>query len=147
MYKVLKPSRALWGSWAHKPFCIPQVLFLGNKLQLPRPSLSSKGQVETVANQGREGLQRPGRGGAVQKQRTYPWVLQNQNPQQMEDVNEAFFVERRPLTTRPLNTMLWKRCKLASTLIFICGPTFHSPNYKVTSQSLLRGGREQSLRH
>ena len=32
----------------------PHFLFLGNKLQPPRPSLSSKGQVQTIAPQGRE---------------------------------------------------------------------------------------------
>ena len=36
-------ARALWGSWAHKPFCVSHFLFLGNKLQPPGPSPSSKG--------------------------------------------------------------------------------------------------------
>ena len=61
------PSCPCWNqagpcsSWAHKPFCVPRFFFLGNKLQPPWPSLSSKGQVQTVANQGREGMQSPGR--------------------------------------------------------------------------------------
>ena len=41
---LLKPSSALWGSWAHEPFCVPNFLFLGSKLQPPWPTLSSKGQ-------------------------------------------------------------------------------------------------------
>ena len=46
------------GSWAHKPFFVSHFLFLENKLQPLWPSLSSKGQVQTVVNQGREGMQR-----------------------------------------------------------------------------------------
>ena len=34
----MKPSRTMWDSWAHKPFCAPHFLFLGNKLQ---PSCSN----------------------------------------------------------------------------------------------------------
>lgn len=39
---TLKLSRALWGSRAQKPFCVPYFLSVGF-LQPPRPSLSSKG--------------------------------------------------------------------------------------------------------
>ena len=42
------------GLLGKKPFCIPHFLFLGNKLQLPCPFLSSKRKVQTVANYGRE---------------------------------------------------------------------------------------------
>ena len=52
----VEPSRSLWGSWAQKPFCVPCSLFVGNRLQTPWPSLSPKGQIQTVANQGREGI-------------------------------------------------------------------------------------------
>ena len=99
------------GSWVHKPLGVSHFLFLGNKLQLPNPTLSSKRQVQTVANQGREGMQRQGRRSQdtiVQpwrqdpdpssKREQYLWVpLQNITPQHMDDVNEAFFIlERRP---------------------------------------------------
>ena len=43
-----------------KPFRVSHFLLLGNKLQPPWPSQSSKGQVQTVSNQGREGMRRPG---------------------------------------------------------------------------------------
>ena len=51
------PSRTIWG-WAQKPFCVPHFLITENKLQAPWPSLSSNEQVQIVANQGREGMQR-----------------------------------------------------------------------------------------
>ena len=57
----VKSRRTLWGSWAQKPFRVPSFLLVGNRLQPPGPSLSSKGQIWTVANQGREGMQRQGR--------------------------------------------------------------------------------------
>ena len=53
-------------SWAQKPFCVPPNLFVGNRLETPGSSLSSKGQIQTVANQGSEGMQR--QGGRVKKQ-------------------------------------------------------------------------------
>lgn len=33
----------------------------------------------------------------------------------------------------PLNTSFERQCKLASTLILICGPISHFQNYKTTS--------------
>ena len=38
--------------------------------------------------------------------------------------------------TRPPDTSFEEECKLASTLILICGPIVHSPHYKTTSYSL-----------
>ena len=60
-----KPSRTLWSSWTQKTLCL---LFLVCWKQTPIswPSLSIKGQMWTVANQGRERMQRQGR--AVRKQ-------------------------------------------------------------------------------
>ena len=100
------------GSWAHKSFCVPHFLFLWNELQPPLPSLSSKGQVQTIANQGREGMQRPERSSQetivqlwgrvlVPPQGIFITISLNSsaelNPPQMEDVNEAFFIQdRRP---------------------------------------------------
>ena len=46
---------ALLGTY---PLCVPHFLFVGNMLQPPRPSLSSRGQIQTVANQGSEGMQK-----------------------------------------------------------------------------------------
>ena len=40
--------------------CVPCALFSGNRFQPPSPSLSHKGHIETVAHQGREGIQRQG---------------------------------------------------------------------------------------
>ena len=108
----VKPSRDLNNFWAHKSFCVPHFLFLWNELQPPLPSLSSKGQVQTIANQGREGMQRPGRSSQetivqlwgrvlVPPQGIFITISLNSsaelNPPQMEDVNEAFFIQdRRP---------------------------------------------------
>ena len=65
---IVKPSRALCApGHTRLSFCGPHFLLLGNKLQPPWPSLSSKGQAQTVAHQGREWIQRP-QGGAVKKQ-------------------------------------------------------------------------------
>ena len=55
----------------HKSLCVPLLLITGNRLQSSWPSLSSKGQVRTVANQGRERMQRQGR--SSQKTIVQPW--------------------------------------------------------------------------
>ena len=46
------------GSWALKLFCVLHFLFIRNSLQPPWSSLSSREQVQRVANQGRERIQR-----------------------------------------------------------------------------------------
>ena len=56
--QILKPSRTLWGSWARKTFHVPHFLFVGNRLQPPRSSLSPKGQIQTFVHQGSKGMQR-----------------------------------------------------------------------------------------
>ena len=53
----LKPSRTMWGSWAWKLFHVSHFLFVQYRLQ-PLWPLSSKGQVQTVANRGMEEMQR-----------------------------------------------------------------------------------------
>ena len=53
------------GSWAHKPFCVPRFLFLGSRLQPPRPPLSSKGRFKVLIREGRGGRDQ---GGAFQGQ-------------------------------------------------------------------------------
>ena len=58
----MKLSRSLWGSWAWKPFHF-SCLFVGNSLQPPPPSLSSKGQVPTIGNRRRERILRQGGAG------------------------------------------------------------------------------------
>lgn len=37
-------------SWVQKSFCVPHFLFVGERLQSPRTSLSSKGQIQIVNN-------------------------------------------------------------------------------------------------
>ena len=47
----------------------------------------------------------------------------------MEDVNEAFFIQKEgppEPVLGPLNTSFEKQCKLAPTPILICGPIFRS---------------------
>ena len=123
----MKPRRTLWGSWAWKPFCGPCFLFVGNRLQPPWPSLSSNRQIQTVADQGREGMQRQGRN--IQETIVQPSgrVLvppqgihitislsssAELNPQQMEDVSilhsreEVRLKEPEKLIKRPLETSL-----------------------------------------
>jgi len=68
---ILKPGRTLWGSQAQKPFCVPCFLFVGNRLQPPQPSLSSKWQVQTVANQEKEETQKRER--RSQETKVQPW--------------------------------------------------------------------------
>ena len=68
---LVKARRTLWGSWAWKPFWVPQFLFVENRLQPPWPSLSPKGPTQTAANQGREGMQRQGR--SSQEIIVQPW--------------------------------------------------------------------------
>ena len=67
----LKPSSTRWGSWARKPFCVPRFLIIGNRfIQLPSFP-ESQGHVQTVAHQGREGMQRQGRNS--QETIVQPW--------------------------------------------------------------------------
>ena len=149
MQQMWKPSRAMWGSWAHKAFCVSHFLCLGSKLQPPCPSLSSKGQVQRVARQGREGMQRPGR--RSQETRVQPWgrvlvplqgicitislspsaELKPSRNGRCSLLNGGFFTLGRRGTTGT-SPGAAKQCKLASPLIPIWGPTFHSPRYKTT---------------
>ena len=141
------------GSWAHKPFWVPHYLLLGDKLQPPWPSLCSKGQVQAIAHQGREGMQRPGRshqetivpfGGRswclLKASRwQYLWaLLQNPNPQETEDVNQAFFIPERRLPdpwTPALKTR--QACLYPDPYLQpYCSP----PNYKTPLPDLSQGG-------
>ena len=45
-------------SWVQKHFHVPHLLFVEKRFQSPRPSLSSKGQIQAVTNQGSEGMQK-----------------------------------------------------------------------------------------
>ena len=96
----MKLNRTLWGSWEWKPFCVPHFLFVGNRLQPPWPSLSSRGQVQRVANRDGRGCRdescikkRQCRLGAGARfcLKGYTWYLwtrlQNWNFQQVGDVN------------------------------------------------------------
>ena len=120
MKQTLKPSRTLWGSWAWKPFCVPHFLFVGNRLQPLGPSLSSQGEVQALANQGREGMQRRGRGSQETIEQPGGRVLillqeahrtmslsssAELKPQQVEDVNyvmkrSSFWRKGHSLVTR-----------------------------------------------
>ena len=93
----MKLSRSLWGSWAWKPARVPRSLFVGNRFQPPWPSLSPKGQIGTVANQGREGMQRQGR--ASQETIVQPWGRVLVPPQGIH-INNIFelFTELKPPT-------------------------------------------------
>ena len=145
----MKPSRALWHPCAHKPFCVPHFLVLGNKTQPPWPSLNSKGQVQTVANQKREWMQRQGRSRQetiVQPRGRVP----GPSPRNIGNSIFGFFCRtktpnnwkmlRKPSSfwrddLQITECQLWKQWKIASNLILIWGPIFHSPNYKTTYQS------------
>ena len=71
MVPNMELSRTLWGSWVQKSFCVPWFLFLRNRFQPLWPSLNFKGQFQTVANQGGEGMQRQGR--SSQETIVHPW--------------------------------------------------------------------------
>ena len=64
MHARMKRRRTLRGP-GHRSFSVPagltHPLFVGNRHQPPWSSLISKGQIQTVANQGREGTRRQGR--------------------------------------------------------------------------------------
>ena len=57
LWLALKLSRTLWGLPWYKSLSVSCFLFAGKRFQPPRPSLSTKGQIQTVANQEREGMQ------------------------------------------------------------------------------------------
>ena len=71
LFLLVKPSRTLYSSWSRKSFCVPHFLLVRNRLQPPWPSLSFEGQIRTVANQGKEGIQTQGRGN--QETIVQPW--------------------------------------------------------------------------
>ena len=62
----LKPTRTLWGSWAWNLFYVLPFPFVGNRLQPPWPSLSSKGLVPVLLI--REGRGCRDKGGAAKNQ-------------------------------------------------------------------------------
>ena len=57
LWLALKLSRTLWGLTWYKSLSVSCFLFAGKRFQPPRPSLSTKGQILTVANQGSKGMQ------------------------------------------------------------------------------------------
>ena len=62
MCQPLKSNRTLWGSWAQKPFWAPYCSIRENRLHSASwPSMSSSGQAQTMAQRGREGMQRQGK--------------------------------------------------------------------------------------
>ena len=69
---VLKLSRALWGSWAQKPFCVPHLLFLGNG---PHSASMAFSEFQRTGSDRcwweRKGIQRQGRNG--QATIVQPW--------------------------------------------------------------------------
>ena len=145
-----------FGASGHKHFCVPHFLFLGTKLQPPWPSLSSKGQVQTLANQGRERIERQGRNSP--ETMVQPWgrvlgppqgicitVSLRSSAELKPPTNgryyEAFFMLRPPEPVLgPRNTNFEEECKLISILTIIWGPTFYSQNYKTISYSLPKEG-------
>ena len=141
----------------HKSFCIPHFLFLGNEFQPPWPSLSSKGQVQAVANQGREGMQKC----REEKQSRNNSAALGQGPGSSSrnihnNIFELFSRTKPPSNENqrgrppepvlvPLNSSFEEEWKLASTLIFISGSIFLSQTIKLSS--LLSHRRAQSLGH
>ena len=51
-------SITLWALLVQKPFRVLCFLLVGKRLQLPRPSLISKVQIQTVINHRSEGMQK-----------------------------------------------------------------------------------------
>ena len=151
----LETESPLWGFWAHKPFCVPHFLFLGNKREPSWASLSSKGQVQTIANQGREGYR--DKEGEIKKQgsslgarswfffkgymKQYIWVLLQK---QKYPINENQRGRPPELDLGPLNTNFEEEQKqLASNLILSSGPIFYTQTVK--QLPILSQRRTQSL--
>ena len=87
------------------PFCVPHFLFVGNRLQSPWPSRSSKGQIQTVANQGREGMQRQRR--SSQETRVQPWGRVLVPPQGIHiSVSLSSSTELKPPTNGGVNYLM-----------------------------------------
>ena len=118
-FPELKLNRTLWGSGIQIVFVSPVSCLLDiDFIQPPRPSLSSKGQIQTVANQGREGMQKQGRNSQMVVQ---PWgrvLLPPQGvcitislsysagtkaPTQLKDGAPPRFLEHYPVTSLPTN--------------------------------------------
>ena len=122
----------------HKSFFVSHFLFLGNNLQPPWPSLSSKGSAQTAVNQGREGMQRPGRSSQETIVKPYCRVLVLLQGIYIT-ISLSSSAELKPPTKEnqeedyqmgPLNTSFEVEYKPASTLILLCGPIFHSQAIK-----------------
>ena len=153
-FYLLPEKGALWrkwnqagpvGSWAQKPFCAPSfppflVCREWASATLTFPELQrrrSRDQAEAVKKQQCSlgaGSWFPLKGYTEQYLRA---LLQNGNPRQMEGVNYLMNIlcSRQKVkgaiasrTTRPVlgtSPQLWRRIKLASTLILTCDPIFH----------------------
>ena len=68
----LKLSRTLWGPPEHKSLSMFPISYLKEKdVQIPQPSRSSKGHIQTVANQGIEGRQEE----TIVQQGAWSWFL------------------------------------------------------------------------
>lgn len=134
------------GSWA-QAFLQPWVLFLGNKLRPPRPSQRSQGQARAVAQQGREGVQRPGRslgggGPAPLPGRYRPVSLSASaelNPQQMK--TRKGIPRTRPGAPKHQLRRRKRACLYPGPSL--CCPIFHAQT--LTPPPNLAPGRAQSL--
>ena len=117
-------------SWAREPFCVPpHFLFLGNKHQPPGPSLSSKGQVQTVALRGRAGMERscqetivqlwgqgPGPSSRSRSNTISVFFCRSKTPNTWKMLMKHFFYSGKK-TTRPLST------SFENNISFLCpGP-------------------------
>ena len=130
---------------------IPHFLLLRNKLQPPWPSLSPKGQIQTVPNQ------RPGRSSRetiVQPLAQGPGSSSKNIHNNPLSTSAEFKLptnekpKRRTTRTSPEATknQLWRKKQASSsTLILFCGPIFYFQTIKPLPS--LSQGRAQSLRH
>ena len=115
------------GSWA-QAFLQPWVLFLGNKLRPPRPSQRSQGQAQAVAQQGREGVQRPGRSlGAGARLLKEDTVSLSASAELNPPINEDQRGGPPEPVPGPLNTSLEDESELAFTLVLLSAALFSTP--------------------
>ena len=142
MYYLITELVPCGGSWEHKAFCLLYFLFLGNKPQPPWPSLSSKGQPKTLANQGREGMQRPGRSLGAGPGASSRNIHKNIFEFCRTKTPNKWKPERRTIRTSPGATkhQLWRRMKACIYPDPYLWLYFLPPNYNTTLYYLPKEG-------
>ena len=101
IFCIIETEQETLGLQATDPFSVPCFLFVRYRLQLPWPSLSPKGKIQTVANQRREG---------VKTQRRRPPEAKSKKPEKLIRRGQIKGVQALHTPWYLLATLPWNHC-------------------------------------